>query len=339
MKGKWIHFVAACAVLAAWVATVQADPPPLTLWTTQIGTSEFDMAPGIAVDGSGNLYITGCTEGDLGGPNQGDKDAFIVKYDSGWTEQWTRQIGTSDEDWSVDIAVDASGNSYITGITQGNLGGPNQGWEDAFVVKYDSGGTLQWARQIGTGDLDDAHGIAVDGSGNIYVTGETGGDLYGPNQGSADAFIVAYDSSGAMQWTRQIGSSSVDRPYGIAVDSSGNRYITGLTYGDLGGPHQGDFDAFIVAIGTTPAGAGDSNVDGCVDGLDYVIWSNYYDPLTGGKAWGHGDSNEDGIVDGLDNVMWSNNYLAGCPGQVPEPATLALLGLGALALLRRRAKV
>ena len=88
MKGKWIGFVTACAVLAAWGATVQADPPPPTLWTSQFGTSASEHASGIALDGSGNIYIAGHTRGDLGGPNQGWSDAFIVACDSARTVQW-----------------------------------------------------------------------------------------------------------------------------------------------------------------------------------------------------------------------------------------------------------
>jgi len=104
---------------------------------------------------------------------------------------------------------------------------------------------------------------------------------------------------------------------------------------------QGSLNAWDAVPGNTliitrPV-AGDANYDGCVDGLDYTVWSSNYDPLTGGKAWWwQGDFNGDGIVDGLDYVVWSSNYLAGCPAAVPEPASAVLLVLGALAIRRRR---
>ena len=82
--------------------------------------------------------------------------------------------------------------------------------------------------------------------------------------------------------------------------------------------------------------SGDANLDGCVDGLDYVAWSNNYD--LDPSSWVEGDYNLDGVTDGLDYVVWSNNYNAGCPtpGAVPEPATMVLLAMGAVALIRRR---
>ena len=229
--------------------------------------------------------------------------------------QWARQIGTTERDEARGIAVDGSGNSYVTGHTYGDLGGPSHGGADAFVVKYDTSGTWQWTRQIGTTEHDEAWAIAVDSSGNSYIRGATAGE---------GGFIVKYDSGGTEQWRRQIGTIGNLFGWGIAVDGSGNIYITS--------------GAFMMVIGTTPASFGDANLDACVDGLDYVIWSNYYDPLTGGKTWGHGDFNEDGCVDGLDYVAWSNNYLAGCPaaGSVPEPIGFLLLALGGLALIRRK---
>ena len=131
----------------------------------------------------------------------------------------------------------------------------------------------------------------------------------------------------------QYHAPTVDHAYGIALDGNGNIYITGYTRGDLGGPNYGDVDAFIMAFGTTPATGGDATLDGYVDGLDYIVWSNNYQT---GTWWEEGDFNESGITDGLDYIIWSHNYKLGSPGQVPEPASAVLLVLGALAIRGRR---
>ena len=84
---------------------------------------------------------------------------------------------------------------------------------------------------------------------------------------------------------------------------------------------------------------GDANLDYCVDGLDYVIWSNNFLPVGAATDWLRGDFNGDGLTDGLDYVVWSNNFQFGCPTAptaVPEPAALSVLAVGLAALLRRR---
>ena len=244
MKCTRVGRVVVCVVLAAWAGTVQAGPPPPTLWISQTGTAGIEEGHGSALDPSGNIYVAGLTDLDFAGPNKGSMDAVAVKYDVGGTVQWARQIGTAGADAAFDIAVDGLGNSYIAGFTEGNLGWPNQGGADAFILKHNSGGTFQWVTQIGTPQGDRAMGVAVDGSGRTYITGCTEGSLGGPSQGGDDAFIVKHSTTGWVEWARQIGSSGADWGHDIAVDGSGNSYVTGDTKGDLGGTNQGDRDAF-----------------------------------------------------------------------------------------------
>ncbi len=216
------------------------------LWTSQIGTSYDDRSRSIAVDGSGNAYISGYTRGDLGGTNEGYEDAFLVKYDSLGNELWSQQIGTSDYDDSYSVAVDGSGNAYISGVTQGDLGGTNSGSADTYLTKFDSLGNELWSRQFGSSESDYGHSVAVDGSGNAYITGSTRGEIGGINAGGADTFLVKYDTSGNLRWSHQIGTASNETSYSVAVDGSGNPYITGMTDGDLGGTNAGDNDAFLI---------------------------------------------------------------------------------------------
>ncbi len=222
------------------------------LWSEQIGTSSGDQSWSVAVDGTGNAYISGRTAGSLGRPNVGSQDAFLVKYDSSGNLLWSQQIGTSEWDQSMGVTTDNTGNLYIGGSTRGNLGGPDNGDMDVFLTKIDSSGNELWSRQIGTSDLDRGWSVAVDGAGNIFISGDTEGDLGGPNTGNKDAFLAKFDSSGSLLWTQQIGSTQLDQSWTVTVDGSGNAYITGQTRGNLGGPNAGDYDAFLVKYSPIP---------------------------------------------------------------------------------------
>ncbi len=225
--------------------TYPVQPYPGVAWTAQIGTPARDQSNSVAVDGSDNIYITGWTEGDLGEPNAGEGDAFLVKFDTLGNELWSRQVGTVSTDESRSVAVDGSGNVYITGYTQGDLAGPNAGLSDAFLVKYDSLGNQIWSQQIGTSGMEYSYSVAVDGSGNAYITGDTYGDLDGTNAGYSDIYLVKFDSSGNQLWAKQIGTPRRDYGRSVAVDASGNAFITGWTEGSLGGTNAGEADPFL----------------------------------------------------------------------------------------------
>ena len=219
-------------------------------WTKQNGTDRYDEARGVATDSSGNVYVTGYTEGGLdGNTSAGRSDLFVVKYNSSGTKQWTKQLGTWDSDFANGVATDSSGNVYVTGSTYRNLdGNTSAGNADLFVVKYNSSGTKQWTKQLGSSSDDYANGIVTDSSGSVYISGTTYGGLDGnTSAGNADLFVVKYNSSGTKQWTKQLGTSSTDTANGVATDSSGNVYVAGGTYGGLdGNTGSGVNDLFVV---------------------------------------------------------------------------------------------
>jgi hypothetical protein len=231
---------------------VKYDPSGSILWTRQFGTSSEDGGQSVVVDAYGNIYVSGWTEGNLDGSNAGAWDAFLAKFDSSGSLLWKRQIGTSSVDYSESVAVDASGNAYISGYTEGSLGGPNAGGPDAFLAKYDSSGSLLWTRQIGTSDYDHSLSVAVDASGSAYIFGGTDGSIGGPNAGYRDSFLAKYNSSGSLLWTSQIGTSNEDYSTSVAVEASGSVYASGYTEGSLGGPNAGGYDAFLVKYSPVP---------------------------------------------------------------------------------------
>ena len=162
------------------------------LWTQQFGTSSDDRSNGVSADVLGNVYVTGRTFGNLGGDNAGSLDAFVTKYNSKGRRFWTAQLGTSNIDWSYDVSADGLGNVYVSGRTEGNLGGTNAGLNDAFVSKYDTHGALLWTEQLGTSSDDWSYGVSADGLGNVYISGMIEGSLVGCNVKDGDAFVSKY---------------------------------------------------------------------------------------------------------------------------------------------------
>ena len=219
-------------------------------WTVQSGTSAADYARGVSLDSSGNIYLAGYTSGGLdSNSNSGSEDLFLIKYNSSGSRQWTKQLGSYSNDVAFDVATDSSGNTYITGYTGGPLdGNTNAGELDLILVKYDSSGNKSWTKQLGTSTSDYARGVSVDADGNVCVSGYTTAALDGQiHYGSDDLFLVKYDSSGNKSWTRQLGTSTLDRAVDVIHDASGNAYIAGSTLGDLDYQRsQGGDDLFLV---------------------------------------------------------------------------------------------
>lgn len=230
------------------------DPRGLEVWTRQFGSDQYDTANGVDVDPAGNVYVVGDTRGALAMPNLGSStnDAWIRKYDADGDEQWTRQYGTNNADSARHVAVDASGNAYIVGETQGHLEGTNAGNYDLYVRKYDTSGTAAGTDQAGTASADYAYCVSLDANGNnLYVSGYTQGALQGNNLGLADAYIRKYSSALTHSWTRQFGSDRADYGSSVTVAPDGTVYFVGSTDGDVDGTNAGGRDLFLRQYGST----------------------------------------------------------------------------------------
>ncbi|OGD21619.1 MAG: hypothetical protein A2W03_16890 [Candidatus Aminicenantes bacterium RBG_16_63_16] len=251
------------ANLDVFVAKINAGGTALS-YCGYVGGSSNEFGCGVAVDASGNAYLTGYTGSTeatfpvLAGPdltyNGGTYDAFMAKVNpSGTGLVYCSYVGGSLNDYGYGIAVDGSENAYVTGYTYSSqvtfpvTVGPdltfNGGSFDAFVAKVNSLGTgFAYCGYVGGSGNDAARGIAVDRSGNAYLAGYTpssqttfpvtvGPDLtFNGGIGYNDAFVAKVNSSGtALVYCGYIGGSLNDFAYGIAVDSSGNAYLTGDT--------------------------------------------------------------------------------------------------------------
>jgi hypothetical protein len=279
-------------------------------WTKQAGTTLTDEARGVAVDGSGNVFISGMTRGGLdGNTNAGGQDLFLIKYDADGTRLWTRQVGTSAEDASNAVAVDDTGNAYMAAWSSGGIdGNSNAGGTDIVVMKYDTNGTKLWTKQMGGSLADYPQDIAIH-NGNAYIVGYTYGSVDGyPNAGSYDLFIIKYDTNGNKLWSKQMGTSdgscpsasSGDYAFGVAVDGVGNAYVAGRTNNSFdGNTWQGcedpiliKFDANGNKLWSRQMGTADNDAahDVAVDssGNAYLVgWTN--GDLDGNTSSGSGD--------------------------------------------------
>ena len=241
-------------LIDTFVAKLNAAGSALTYSTYLGGATWSDIGTGIAVDPSGNAYVTGYTgstdyptsspfQASFGG---GSSDAFLTKFNpAGSALTYSTYFGGSANDSGRAIAVDNSNLAYITGTTdstnfptsapfQGSVGGNT----DAFAAKFAaSGATLVYSTYLG-GSIDDlGYGIAADSSGNAYVVGWTDSSNYptsAPYQGvkstGQDAFVTMLNAAGsALTYSTFLGGNATDFARGIAVNASGNAYVTGET--------------------------------------------------------------------------------------------------------------
>ncbi len=285
------------SVILCLASIAMAEEPHQVAWTMQIGSEFDDNSEAIAVDASGNTYIAGYTRGSIAGNNIGLNDVWVAKFDSLGDELWTRQIGTSGDDYGYSLALDPTGNAYICGSTEGSLGGESAGGQDAFLVKLDSLGNTLWSRQVGTGDTDKGEAVAVDSMGNAYLSGRTWGDFAGGNLGGSDLFLAKFDAAGNQLWSQQLGTSGYEDEVALAVDLSDEVYMSGYTTGSLAGPNAGGSDTFVIRFDSSGSEIWSQQigVEGndqaesiAVDGTGNVYITGYTENDLGGvSAGGH----------------------------------------------------
>jgi hypothetical protein len=160
------------------------------IWRKQFGTIAWDKSFEAVADDQGNVYFTGWSRGNLPGPNAGQYDAIIEKYNSDGNLLWARQFGTSNYDYAFAISLDSAGNVYVGGqedvvdLVAEPVGG------SAFLAKYSASGDFAWKKRFTTSGDQHIFGVAGEGAGTAYAVGRTTGDLFGPNSGDYDAFIA-----------------------------------------------------------------------------------------------------------------------------------------------------
>jgi RHS repeat-associated protein len=267
------------------------------VYSTFLGGSGGDHGNGIAVDGSGNAYITGDTTGGFPLLNAyqpafgGDVDGFVTELNPAGAPVYSTYLGGPNNDHGDGIAVDSSGNAYLIGSSNSSVGIATAnafqsfhacgcGYSDAFVTKFNvSGSTVLYSTYLGGGAPDFGMSITLDPGAKVYITGYTSAPdfpiadaIQSVKAGSEDAFVAKLDLTAAgpasLIYSTFLGGSQHEEGTGIAVDGSGNAYVTGLTYStdfpSAGGTRfqstlAGNRDAYIAKIagpGTAVLGGG-----------------------------------------------------------------------------------
>jgi hypothetical protein len=235
------------------VFVAKYDPDGSHLWSARFANPGNEYAYGVAVDVSGATFLTGTFNGTAdfgGGPfvTAGKRDIFLAKYDAGGAHEWSHRFGSTLEDWSRGVAVDAAGSVYVVGTFRGSVdfgGGilTSAGLADVFLAKYDSHGVHQWSRRFGDIANDEGNSIELDASGNVVITGafvytvDFGGGPLTSSMYSDDIFLAKFDPAGGHLWSRSLGGASPDLGYDLDVDASGDVLLTGIFSGaaDFGG--------------------------------------------------------------------------------------------------------
>jgi Carboxypeptidase regulatory-like domain/Beta-propeller repeat len=262
------------------------------LYSTFIGGSEADLGYGIAVDSSGNAFLTGytffsndfvvypTTAGAFDTTLNGSTDVFVTKLNAtGSSLVYSTFIGGNNIDFGNSIAVDSSGNAFVTGNTRGGnfpttsgaFDSTFNGTDDVFVTKLNAtGSSLLYSTFIGGNNVDIGNGIAVDSAGNVFVTGytfsdvipypTTGGAFDTTSNGGVDVFVTKLNLAGSsLVYSTFIGGDGGDEGRDIALDSTGNAFVTGITFdgaidypttiGAFDTTHNGTiYDAFVTKL-------------------------------------------------------------------------------------------
>lgn len=276
-----------------WVAKLNSSGTQV-LYLTYAGGSGNDSGKGIAVDASGNAYVTGytastdfpTTSGAYQTQNAGSQDAFVLKLDPNGNILYSTYLGGAGTDQAFAIAVDSAGSTYVAGqtgsvafpTTTGALQTSNHGGlSDCFVSKLNpAGSALTYSTYLGGLALDLCTGIAVDTSGDVYVTGTTYSfdfptlsPFQSSLQGTANAFVAEINAYGsALLYSTFLGGSILDNGTAIAVDSSGSAYVAGCTASP-------DFPTSVGAVQAGLAGSYNAFVTKLSPGGSSVIYSTF----------------------------------------------------------------
>ncbi|MBN1673319.1 MAG: SBBP repeat-containing protein [Kiritimatiellae bacterium] len=256
-------------------------------YTRLWGAGAGDHGRGLALSSTA-AYWAGYSLGAFDGQtNAGGADFCIGQLDGMGNRVWTRIWGSASHDYLQALRIDASNALYVAGYSGGEPDGlTNAGNNDLYLGRFDEAGNRTWSRLWGSAADDYGQSVAPAAGGALYVCGHTLGAFGGQtNAGNADLCLTRFDADGTPEWSRIWGSAAGDYGRGVAVDTQGNVFVGGYTYGAFDGQtHAGNadfclsrFDAAGTRLWTRIWGSAAADDGGCLaidrDGSVYVAGS------------------------------------------------------------------
>jgi len=275
-------------------------------WQKCLGGTDYDSAHSIQQISDGGFIVAGRTRsnnGDVSG-NHGACDAWVVKLNSSGDIEWQKCLGGTDNDYANSIQQTSDGGFIVAGGTHSNDGdvSGNHGRDDAWVVKLNSTGDIEWQKCLGGTDNDFANSIQQSNDGGFIVAGfkeSNESDMSG-NHGAIDALVVKLNSSGDIEWQKCLGGTDYDSAHSIQQISDGGFIVAGRTRsnnGDVSGNH-GACDAWVVKLNSS----GDIEWQKCLGGTDNDYANSIQQSSDGGFIVAGETKSNDGDVSGNHGV-------------------------------------
>ena len=322
------------------------------LWARSAGSSGNDFGFSIAVDPTGNVCLTGSFQNDSLhiGPfileNKGGNDVFVAKYDALGNVLWAKSAGGAQDDDAYGIATDDQANIYITGrMTSPSITfdtsiafNSNQGFAEIFLVKFEAGGNVAWARTAAGSNNDEAYSVTTGSSGDVYITGffrsltiGFGNKLLLNTSPAREMFVAKFSFDGDVIWAKKAGGDLNDLAYSIRMLPGDNLMVSGsfrsdsIIFGNtvLKNTQTGALDFFLTRYDTSgqaiaAVGGGGIFDDHafCTTGdisNSHFLAGGYLSPemvLSNGPLINHGDSTYDMFIlkyDPAGNILWSES--------------------------------
>jgi|GEM_PF-2114586 len=289
------------------ILVAKLDGRGALLWNTFLGSSTSDTGRGIAVDGNGNVYVTGYSDAGWGtgplsphtGPDLND-DIVVARLDGGGNLLWHTFLGSSGTDRGWDIDADGANNVCIAGYSTSLWGNPVNGYSggtDAAIICLNPDGSLKWHTFLASENDDYGYGLVATAGGDVYVAGRSHaawGTPRRPFTGVVDAFVAHLNGDGTLSWNTFLGGEGVDLGTHVALHDEGHLFVTGYSDAAWGDPAR-QFSA---------------NSDGFVARLDsngYLSWNTFLGGTAADEAWGVATGNSGLLyVAGFSSATWGS---------------------------------